>query len=188
MLDYLRDPDAIYAQSFATIRAEADLAHLPLALHPVAMRMIHTCGMVDLAADIVGDARVTEAVEHALGKGGDVLCDSAMVAAGIHSRVAAERLATINHPTVPDLAARLGTTRSAAAVGPVYCTLSCWAAPPGNPIAFTPLVSALALPLPLGNIESRRVIATDVFQLLASTVPAELFRPNRKRGGSMAST
>ena len=78
--------------------------------------------------------------------------------------------------------------RSAAVVGPVYCTLSCWAPPPGNPTAFTPLVSAFWLPLPLGNIESRRVAPIDVFQLLASTVPAELFKPKRKRGGSTAST
>jgi precorrin-8X/cobalt-precorrin-8 methylmutase len=113
---YLRDPDAIYAESFAIIRGEADLAHLPPALHPVAIRMIHACGMVDLADDIVGDPRLVEVVEHSLGKGEVILCDSEMVAAGVLSRVANERLVTLNDPAVSDLAARLETTRSAAAV------------------------------------------------------------------------
>jgi precorrin-8X/cobalt-precorrin-8 methylmutase len=115
-MTYLRDPDAIYARSFAIIRAEADLAALPPSLHPVAIRMIHACGMVDLAGDIVGDPRLPETVEHALGNGGVVLCDSEMVAAGIHSRVTAKRVVTINDPGVADLAKRFGTTRSAASV------------------------------------------------------------------------
>jgi len=113
---YLRDPDAIYAQSFATIRAEADLTHLPTELHAVAIRMIHACGMVDLAADIVGNPMLPAAVGHALGKGEVILCDSEMVAAGISSRVPNQRIVTLNDPRVPDLARRLGTTRSAAAV------------------------------------------------------------------------
>jgi precorrin-8X/cobalt-precorrin-8 methylmutase len=115
-MTYLRDPDAIYAESFAITRAEADLEHLPPDLHAVALRMIHACGMVDLAVDIIGDPRLPEAVDHALAKGGAILCDSEMVAAGIVSRTANERLVTLNDPAVPDLAARLGTTRSAAAV------------------------------------------------------------------------
>lgn len=115
MPGYLRDPDAIYAQSFAIIRAEANLSHLPAALHPVAIRMIHACGMVDLADDIVGDARLPEAVDLSLGEG-EVLCDSEMVAAGIHSKVATTPVVTINDPAVLDLAKQLGTTRSAAAV------------------------------------------------------------------------
>jgi precorrin-8X/cobalt-precorrin-8 methylmutase len=114
--DYIRDPDAIYAQSFAAIRAEADLSTLPVELRAVAIRMIHACGMVDLAEDIVGDPSVVHAVENALGKGEVILCDSEMVAAGILNRVPNERLVTLNDPAVPDLAARLKTTRSAAAV------------------------------------------------------------------------
>lgn len=115
-MTYLRDPDAIYAQSFATIRAEADLAHLPLALHEIAIRMIHACGMVDLAADIVGDPRIVEVVAAATGP---ILCDCEMVRAGIIRRTlpeAAELVVTLNDPIVPDLAKTLGTTRSAAAV------------------------------------------------------------------------
>ena len=107
--DYLRDPDAIYAQSFATIRAEADLARLPVALHAVAIRMIHACGMVDLAADIVGDPRLPAAVEHALGKGEVILCDSEMVAAGIHSRV--RQRSVLSPSTIP----RCPTSPSASA-------------------------------------------------------------------------
>jgi precorrin-8X/cobalt-precorrin-8 methylmutase len=115
-MTYLRDPDAIYAQSFATIRAEADLAHLDPALHDVAIRMIHACGMVDLAADIVGDPRIVEAVRAAPGP---ILCDCEMVRSGIIRRYlppTADLVVTLNDPAVPDLARSLGTTRSAAAV------------------------------------------------------------------------
>jgi precorrin-8X/cobalt-precorrin-8 methylmutase len=115
-MTHLRDPDAIYEQSFAIIRAEADLAHLPPELHAVAVRMIHACGMVDLADDVIGDPRLPEAVEQSLGKGEVVLCDSEMVAAGVHSRVSARCIVTLNDPAVPNLAKRLGTTRSAAAL------------------------------------------------------------------------
>jgi len=116
---YLRDPDAIYARSFATIRAEADLSHLSPALHDVAIRMIHACGMVDLAADIVGSPDIVAAVMQSLGKGGAILCDCEMVRAGIIRRTLpldTDLIVTLNDPAVPDLAKSLGTTRSAAAV------------------------------------------------------------------------
>ncbi len=116
---YLRDPDAIYAQSFATIRAEAKLAHLPPELHAPAIRMIHACGMVDLADDITGDPQVVDTVRTALATGAPVLCDCEMVRSGIirrHLPAATELLLTLNDPTVPALAKTLGTTRSAAAV------------------------------------------------------------------------
>ncbi|MBN9310598.1 precorrin-8X methylmutase [Devosia sp.] len=118
-MTYLRDPDAIYAQSFATIAAEADLAHLPPELHPAAIRMIHACGMVDLAADIAGDPAVAAATRSALSAGAAVLCDCEMVRAGIirrHLPADTELIVTLNEPGVPDLARSLGTTRSAAAV------------------------------------------------------------------------
>ncbi len=66
MTDYLRNPDLIYQESFATIRAEADLSRLPPELHEPAIRMIHACGMVDLAADIEGDPAVVAAAREAL--------------------------------------------------------------------------------------------------------------------------
>jgi precorrin-8X/cobalt-precorrin-8 methylmutase len=115
-MTYLRDPDAIYAQSFATIRAEADLSHLPPTLHEVAIRMIHASGMVDLAADIVGTADIAVAVARAAGP---IFCDCEMARAGIIRRYLppkAELVVTLNEPPVPDLARSLGTTRSAAAV------------------------------------------------------------------------
>ena len=52
MIPYERNPSAIYAGSFATVRAEADLSGLPEDLHPVAIRLIHACGMVDLSQDL----------------------------------------------------------------------------------------------------------------------------------------
>jgi precorrin-8X/cobalt-precorrin-8 methylmutase len=119
VIAYLRDPEAIYAESFAAIRAEADLAALPPALREVAVRMVHASGMVDLVADVVGSPGLPAAVGAALAAGQPVLCDSAMVAAGIsrrHLSAATELVLTLNDPSVPDLAARLGTTRSAAAV------------------------------------------------------------------------
>ncbi len=118
-MSYLRDPDAIYAQSFATIAAEADLGHLPAELHPAAIRMIHACGMVDLANDIAADRGVVAAVRAALAAGAPVLCDCEMVRAGVIRRFlpqGTELVVTLNDPAVAGLAGTLGTTRSAAAV------------------------------------------------------------------------
>lgn len=118
-MSYLRDPAAIYAQSFATIEAEADLSALAPELHLAAIRMIHACGMVDLAADIVGDPAVAAASQDALRAGAPVLCDCEMVRSGIirrHLPETTELVLTLNDPAVPALAVSLGTTRSAAAV------------------------------------------------------------------------
>jgi precorrin-8X/cobalt-precorrin-8 methylmutase len=116
---YLRDPDLIYAQSFATIRAEANLGHIPDELHDAAIRMIHACGMVDLAHDIVGDPAVVAATRTALLAGAPVLCDCEMVRAGIiarHLPAATELVLTLNAPNIAELAKLFATTRSAAAV------------------------------------------------------------------------
>jgi len=116
---YTRDGADIYRRSFAIIRAEADLSHLPPATHDLVVRMIHACGMVDLATDVrctpnvVGDART------ALQAGCPILVDTLMVANGItRARLPAHNqvLCTLRDPSVADLAARLGTTRTAAAV------------------------------------------------------------------------
>lgn len=118
-MDYLHDPAAIYAQSFATIAAEADLSALPPSLRDVAIRMIHACGMIDLAADIDGDPRAPQATGAALEAGAPVLCDCEMVRSGVIARQlprANELVLTLNDLEVPALGARLGTTRSAAAV------------------------------------------------------------------------
>lgn len=115
---YEKDPSAIYRQSFATVRAEADLSHLPDDLKPVAVRLIHACGMTDVPQDLIWSAGVTEAARAAFAGGAPVLCDVEMVAHGIiRSRVPqdCDVICTLNDAGVPDLAARLGTTRSAAA-------------------------------------------------------------------------
>ncbi|RUT28783.1 precorrin-8X methylmutase [Arsenicitalea aurantiaca] len=119
MIDYLRDAAEIYARSFATIEEEAELDHLPEALRPVAVRMIHACGMVDLAADILGTADVVGAAQAALAAGAPVLCDCEMVRAALIRSLFprdAELIVTLNAHGVPELARALGTTRSAAAV------------------------------------------------------------------------
>ncbi len=117
-MSYEKDPSAIYAQSFATVRAEADLSALPEDLHPTAIRLIHACGMVDLPADLRFSADVYTAAHRALKMGAPVLCDVEMVKSGIIARyLKGNRLiTTLNDPSVPALAKRLGTTRSAAAV------------------------------------------------------------------------
>ena len=118
-LDYERDGAEIYRQSFATIRAEADLAGLPADLATVVVRMIHACGMVDLVSDVEASADVVGIARNALRTGAPVLCDAQMVAAGITRRRLPsnnEIVCTLSDPEVPALAERLGTTRSAAAL------------------------------------------------------------------------
>jgi precorrin-8X/cobalt-precorrin-8 methylmutase len=118
-LTYERDGAAIYRQSFAIIRAEADLSELPADLEHVAVRMIHACGMTDLPSDLAWSPGVGGAARDALAHGAPVLCDTSMVAAGItRARLPAANpvVCTLADPRVAELAARLGTTRSAAAV------------------------------------------------------------------------
>jgi len=117
--DYERDGNAIYRQSFATIRAEADLTGFSPELEHVVVRMIHACGMVDLPADVAASPGLADVARAALRAGARVLCDAQMVASGITRRrlpAANEILCALGDPGVPALAARLGTTRSAAAV------------------------------------------------------------------------
>ena len=119
MLDYVRDPADIYRRSFATIRAEADLARLPKDAEPLAVRVIHACGMTDVAADLEMSAGAVTAGRAALAAGAPILVDAEMVAHGIiRKRLAADNdvVCTLNDSAVPDLAKKLGTTRSAAAV------------------------------------------------------------------------
>ena len=117
--DYVREGAAIYEKSFATIRSEADLSGLSDVEARVAVRMIHACGMVDLTGDIRFSPGFGDAARQALEAGAPILCDAKMVASGIaRSRLPAENevICTLGHDTVPDLARRLGTTRSAAAL------------------------------------------------------------------------
>jgi precorrin-8X/cobalt-precorrin-8 methylmutase len=119
MTGYERDGAAIYRESFATIRREADLSAVPPGLERVAVRMMHACGMTDLVDDLAWSAGFAEQAEAALKAGAVVFCDSAMVAAGItRSRLPAgnDVLCTLRDPRTPDLAKQLGTTRTAASV------------------------------------------------------------------------
>lgn len=117
--DYVRDGAEIYRRSFATIRAEADLSGFPADVAQVVVRMIHSCGMTDLPRDIAYSAGAVQRARAALRDGAPILCDAHMVAAGItRSRLPAgnEVVCTLRDPAAAALAARLGTTRSAAAV------------------------------------------------------------------------
>jgi len=116
--DYIKDPAEIYRQSFALIEAEAELSHLPRWLQPVARRMIHACGMTDLAADLAWHGDPVDAARAALAEAAPILCDAQMTASGIirdrlHGN---EIVCLIGDPRVPALARNIGTTRSAAQV------------------------------------------------------------------------
>lgn len=116
---YERDGAAIYRQSFATIRAEADLTGLSAAEARVAVRVIHACGMVEITRDLVFSPDFAEAARAALVAGKPILCDAKMVAHGItRSRLPAnnEIVCTLDAPEVADLAKRIGNTRTAAAM------------------------------------------------------------------------
>ena len=113
---YLRDPAAIYRQSFATIRAETNLDRFPPALHPLVLRLVHTAGDPAIAADLVWSEGAVEAGQAALQEGAPILADARMVEAGIIRRYLPRDnpvLCTLDG--TEELARSLGTTRSAAA-------------------------------------------------------------------------
>ncbi len=117
--DYERDGAEIYRRSFAIIRREADLARFSASEERVAVRLIHTSGMVELAADIAFSPGFTGAAGAALRRGAPILCDTKMVASGVtRARLPAENevLCFLDDPRVPALAREQGTTRSAAAL------------------------------------------------------------------------
>ena len=117
--DYIRDGAAIYARSFSIIRAEADLARFPKEEERVAVRIIHACGMVDVARHIVMSPTFANDAAAALRRGAAILCDSMMVADGItRARLPAknEVICTLRDPRVPELAKDIGNTRTAAAM------------------------------------------------------------------------
>jgi precorrin-8X/cobalt-precorrin-8 methylmutase len=116
---YLRDGAAIYQRSFAIIRAEADLSRFSAEEADIAVRMIHACGQVEMAAHIVFGGGLVAAARAALAAAAPIFCDSEMVAHGItRARLPAGNaiVCTLNDPRVPALANKLGTTRSAAAL------------------------------------------------------------------------
>lgn len=119
MTEYIRDGAEIYRRSFATIRAETDLAGVEPILERTIVRMIHACGMVDLVADIAASDGFAPAAEAALRAGAPVLCDTNMVASGVTRRrlpAGNDVVCTLTDPRVADLAQAIGNTRTAAAV------------------------------------------------------------------------
>ncbi|MFZ2177168.1 MAG: precorrin-8X methylmutase [Rhodococcus sp. (in: high G+C Gram-positive bacteria)] len=119
MTEYIRDGAEIYRQSFATIRAEADLSAFPGDVSQAVVRMIHASGQVDLVKDIGFTPGVVKAAREALANGAPILCDANMVAAGVtRKRLPAnnEVLCTLRDPRVPVLAKQIGNTRTAAAL------------------------------------------------------------------------
>ncbi len=119
MRPYERDPSAIYAESFATVRREARLQRFDAGMEVLAVRLIHACGMVEVADRLAFSEGAYQAGRAALAAGAPVLCDCRMVAAGvIRRRLPADNdvVVTLNDARVPALAAEIGNTRSAAAV------------------------------------------------------------------------
>lgn len=116
---YEKDGAAIYRQSFATIRAEADLARFDAEEEPVVVRMIHAAGLVGLERDVVFSPGMAAAARAALVVGAPILCDARMVSEGItRARLPADNpvICTLNDPRVPTLAAERSNTRSAVAL------------------------------------------------------------------------
>jgi precorrin-8X/cobalt-precorrin-8 methylmutase len=119
MLEYIHDGNEIYSRSFATIRNEANLTKFSSDLATVVVRLIHTCGMIDIVDDIDASSDAVKVARVALKAGKPILCDAQMVAAGItRKRLPTDNpiICTLNYPEVPDLAKRIGNTRSAAAL------------------------------------------------------------------------
>jgi precorrin-8X/cobalt-precorrin-8 methylmutase len=117
--EYEKNGAEIYRRSFAMIRAEANLGAFSPIEERVAVRLIHTCGMVELADEIAFSAGFADAATAALRAGAPILCDAKMIATGItRTRLGANNsvLCFLDHPDVPELARQQRTTRSAAAL------------------------------------------------------------------------
>ncbi|MBD1548936.1 precorrin-8X methylmutase [Roseibium aggregatum] len=190
---YEHDPSAIYRQSFSTVRAEAALDRLPAAMEPVAIRLIHACGMTDIVTDLMFSDGAVQAGREALVKGAPLFTDVEMVAHGIiRSRLPAKNdvLCTLNDARVPSLAKDLGTTRSAAAVELWRDRLEGAVVAIGNaPTALFHLLETIAaggpkpaivLGFPVGFVgaaESKQALAENPFSLPYIAL-------NGRRGGS----
>jgi precorrin-8X/cobalt-precorrin-8 methylmutase len=188
---YEKDPAAIYRRSFAIIRGEADLQRfLPLE-ERVAVRVIHACGMVEAARDLVFSAGAAEAAREALRGGAPIFCDARMVAEGItRARLPHNNdvICTLGDPAVPALAAKLGTTRTAAAIDLWLPRLGGSLVAIGNaPTALFRLIEAIAagaqrpaaiIGMPVGFVGA----AESKEALIESGLPAIVVRG--RRGGS----
>jgi precorrin-8X/cobalt-precorrin-8 methylmutase len=192
VIDYLKDGAEIYRRSFATIRDEADVAILPEDLEPVAVRMIHSCGMVDLVDDLAYSLEVVESARAALRAGAPVLCDAHMIASGItRRRLPANNdvVCALSDPQVPGLAERMGTTRSAAALELWRDRLAGSVVAIGNaPTALFRLLEMLAdgagVPAAIIGVPVGFVGAAESKVELAKRAPAPYLVVHGRRGGS----
>ena len=119
MIDYLKDPSVIYARSFEIIRAEADLSHLPTSAHAIATRIIHACGMTEVAQNVVITDDFADTAAAALKDGKSIFVDAEMVRHGIIARQlppTVKIICTLNDTRAKDIGLRNKITRSAAAV------------------------------------------------------------------------
>jgi precorrin-8X/cobalt-precorrin-8 methylmutase len=191
---YEKDAAAIYRRSFAVIRGEADLARFSPIEERVAVRVIHACGMVEAAADLVFSAGAVESARDALRAGAPIFCDARMVAEGVtRSRLAKDNdvICTLSDPSTPELAAKFGTTRTAAAIELWLPRLDGSVVAIGNaPTALFRLLEAISggaprpaaiIGMPVGFIGA----AESKEALIESGLPAIVMR-GRKGGSAMA--
>ena len=119
MIDYIRDGQEIYRNSFAIIRAEANLDSIPADLEKLAVRVIHACGMVDAIEDLRFSPGAGKAGRDALAAGAPILCDARMVLEGVtRTRLPANNqvICTLKEEGVAEMALEQGNTRSAVAL------------------------------------------------------------------------
>jgi precorrin-8X/cobalt-precorrin-8 methylmutase len=191
---YEKDGAAIYRRSFAIIRREADLERFSPIEERVAVRIIHACGMTEAARDLVFAPGAAEAAERALRAGAPIFCDSRMVAEGVtRARLPAsnEVVCTLSDPSTPALAARLGTTRTAAALDLWQPRLAGAVVTIGNaPTALFRLIELIAggaprpaaiIGMPVGFVGA----AESKEALIESGLPSIVVR-GRKGGSAMA--
>jgi precorrin-8X/cobalt-precorrin-8 methylmutase len=189
---YLTDAGEIYRRSFSIIRAEAELDRFPADIAQVVVRMIHGCGQVDLAGDVAFTPGVVAAARQALRDGAPILCDANMVASGVtRTRLPADNevLCLLRDPRVPELAARLGTTRSAAALELWRDRLDGAVVAIGNaPTALFHLLDMVAAgspaPAAVLGIPVGFVGAAESKDALAETTGLEYLTVRGRRGGS----
>jgi precorrin-8X/cobalt-precorrin-8 methylmutase len=193
-LDYIRDGAEIYRRSFETIRREAALSRFSPLEERVAVRIIHACGQVEVAGDIAFSPGAAVAASAALRAGAPIFCDARMVAEGVtRARLPSDNevICTLGDSRVPALAARIGNTRSAAALDLWGERLGGALVAIGNaPTALFRLLEMIAdgaprpaaiIGMPVGFIGA----AESKEALLASGLPAIVVR-GRKGGSAMA--
>jgi precorrin-8X/cobalt-precorrin-8 methylmutase len=192
--EYEKNGAAIYRRSFAIIRGEADLERFTRIEERVAVRVIHACGMIEAAQDLVFSAGAAEAAERALRAAAPIFCDARMVAEGVtRARLPAsnEVFCTLADPATPALAEKLGTTRTAAAIDLWLPRLAGAVVAIGNaPTALFRLIElidagaprpAAVIGMPVGFVGA----AESKEALIASGLPSIVMR-GRKGGSAMA--